>query len=130
MNRSIRKVLLICAIVSSLSCYSQENKTKILGTWSFDRVEFVAHVDANDSLQTVNGSKGMMVTFLEGNRFITKRKTSEGIKEVESGDYSITPDGKSILQNDEQADIVMLNDEIFVIKIEGELIIHFKKEPN
>ncbi len=126
-----KTLLLAIAIIFSVCCYGQEtNKIKILGTWNFDKVEFIIEVDAKDSIDMINESKGVMVTFKEGNKFVTKQKTEDGIKLVESGNYRLTADGKYVLQNGEQVEIVELNDEKLVLKIKDALIMHFKRALN
>lgn len=123
-----KKLLSFAFIICSLSCLSQEtNKTKILGSWDYDKVEFIGPVDKKDSLEMINNSTGIRVTFKEGNKFITEQKLKDGMKYVESGEYSMTADGKAVLQNGERADIVVLNDEKLVIKIADTLIVHFKR---
>ena len=125
----IKQILIAIAVLLSFSAYSQEiNKTKIIGTWYFDKLEFIKTTEFVDTAEMLKSSTGVILTFKEGNKFVTNRKTGNETELVESGDYSLSPDGKYILQNNDRAEILLLNDVDFVFKVEGVVIVHLKKE--
>ena len=126
---SIQKILLLgLLIITSFLGYSQEtNKAKLVGTWEFEKIEFIIPNTITDTAELKNRLNGAMVTFKEGNTFISEKKTKDSIIRVESGDYSITSDGKKIIQNNEAAEILILTDKLLSLKVEDMFIVYFEK---
>jgi len=112
----IKQVLIFFAIISPLYSYCQEtNHTKVLGTWAFMKFEFTKPM--KDSLALIGNSKGMIVTFETENKVIMKRKKENEKEIIRTGTYTLSEDGKSMFQNDVEAQILSLTDEELVMKV-------------
>ncbi|MFT3683258.1 MAG: hypothetical protein QM791_23570 [Ferruginibacter sp.] len=121
-----RLLILLPIFIFSITTYGQkDNKVKILGTWNFVRAEMLQPVD--DTASIINNMKGMVITFKEGNKFITHQQKNGKTKLVESGSYSFSEDGSYIIQNDVKARIVTLDDITFSMEVEETLIMYFKR---
>jgi hypothetical protein len=116
-----------CFLFVANISYSQENaKTKILGTWLFSKVEMLRSFE--DSTSIKEKSKGMMVVFVDSTRYTAQQKTDTGVKELESGEYSISPDGKLLKQGDTEAQIILLNEKELVLRVDRVFVLYFKRE--
>jgi hypothetical protein len=112
-------------LLSITSKAQTNNETKLLGTWAFTGYTFIR--DEPDSLNYINESKGLIVSFEKGNKFITKQKINDTEKTVGTGTYTISKDGKYLYQNDEEVEIIILNEKEFVMKVPNAVIIHLKR---
>lgn len=97
--------------------------SKILGSWVCDKLEFLTTMP--DSSNIIKNAKGSIVTFIVGNKF-TSKSLVNGILKEENGSYSI--DGKYLIQNEDRAEIISLNDKEFVLKISKVVIFYFLRK--
>jgi hypothetical protein len=81
-----------------------------------------------DSTSIKEKSKGMMVVFVDSTRYTAQQKTDTGVKELESGEYSISPDGKLLKQGDTEAQIILLNEKELVLRVDRVFVLYFKRE--
>jgi len=131
MNKKINRTLLLAvfATMISLTAYSQQsNQTKIIGTWTFSRFDFLK--PDSDSLDLIKDAVGITITFEKGNQYTTKKIIGDNISDLETGTYSISSDGKTITQQGEQGEIVKLIDQELVMKVGDEIAIHLKRVAN
>jgi hypothetical protein len=125
----INTVKLILLIVTYFSCNNLNAQTfdtsKILGKWVFERYEFL-DTDA-DSSAMKKESKGLVLSFEKGQKFTTKMKIATVETTVGTGTYTMSTDGKYLYQNEEEAEILILNEKEFVMKVPDAVIMHFKR---
>ena len=124
MKATLIRLLPICSLVlCSLHSFSQEsNRKKIIGTWTFSKVEFTHSY--KDSLSFINNAKGMIITFSEDK--VTMKNKFDSTFTRTSG-YTISPDGGTLTHNGASAKIVKLTDEELVLNVEEESIIEYLK---
>ncbi len=109
-------------LLSITSKAQTNNETKLLGTWAFTGYTFIR--DEPDSLNYINESKGLIVSFEKGNKFTTKKKTGTLEKIIGIGIYTLSQDGKFLYQNGEEVEILLLIEIEFVMKVPNGVIIH------
>ncbi len=121
----VKKLIIVFILISiSFKSFCQEMDTsKILGSWVCDKLEFLTTMP--DSSNIIKNAKGSIVTFIVGNKF-TSKSLVNGILKEENGSYSI--DGKYLIQNEDRAEIISLNDKEFVLKISKVVIFYFLRK--
>ena len=128
MYKKINRTLLLAvfATMISLTAYSQQsNQTKIIGTWAFDKFDFLK--PDSDSLNLIKDATGITITFENGDQYSTKKIIGNNVTDIETGTYSISSDGKTITQQGEQGEIVTLTDLELVMKVDDQIVIHLKR---
>ncbi len=128
MYKKINRTLLLAvfATMISLTAYSQQsNQTKIIGTWTFDKFDFLK--PESDSLNLIKDATGITITFENGDQYSTKKIIGNNVTDIETGTYSISSDGKTITQQGEQGEIVTLTDLELVMKVDDQIVIHLKR---
>lgn len=125
MMSMVKKLIIVFILISiSFKSFCQEMDTsKILGSWVCDKLEFLTTMP--DSSNIIKNAKGSIVTFIVGNKF-TSKSLVNGILKEENGSYSI--DGKYLIQNEDRAEIISLNDKEFVLKISKVVIFYFLRK--
>ena len=114
-------VLTIVLFFISFTINGQDSSSsKLLGTWGFVKYEFITQFP--DSLNMIQRSQGITMTFENENKFVTKDKTNNII---DSGTYRI--EGKNIIQNNEIAEIISLTEMELILKIPEVMIVHLKR---
>ena len=119
-------IVLIVSTIANFSYGQTSNKERILGTWNHSKIEFLRPME--DSTNMRKQSTGSMITFVDASRFVAKVKTPEGVKEIESGNYSVSDDGKWLSQSGTKAQIITLTDKALTLKVPNEFILYFQKE--
>lgn len=128
MYKKINRTLLLAvfATMISLTAYSQQsNQTKIIGTWTFDMFDFLK--PDSDSLNLIKDATGITITFEKEGKYFTTQVVGDNVKNIESGIYSISADGKTITQQGETAEIMVLTDRELAMKVDDEIVIHLKR---
>jgi len=106
--------------------YAQSKPDLIIGNWTISKWEYL-NKDLNRNIQFEKDAKDKIVTFKEDNKCETT-KTVNGKKQViGSGSYNISEDGKKFFQDKQQFEIVSLEKDEFAIRVEKDLILHFKR---
>ena len=117
------RLILVSAFLLTCFLVNAQNKidtSKMEGKWVFDKIEFVK--PQNDSSEIRAAWKGTIVSFKKG-VFTT---TNGDFKK--DGDYHFSGDGKTFYQGEMGAEVVQLDSQWFVVKIDdGDLIVYFKR---
>ena len=105
---------------------AQSKSSVIIGNWTISKWEYL-NKDPNRNIQFEKDAKDKIVTFKEDNKCETT-KTVNGKKQViGSGSYNISEDGKTFFQDKQQFEIISLENDEFAVRVEKDLIIHFKR---
>jgi len=125
MKQILVRIVPICSfLILSLDSFCQEtNRKKILGTWSFSKIEFIQ--SNPDSVAIVNNAKGMIINFSE-DKLTMKNKFDSTF--ARTSVYTIGPDGATLTHNGVTAKIVKITDEELVLKVEQEGLIEYLKK--
>ena len=107
------------ALISAINPQNPNTKTLILGTWEFDKMEFVgeyADVPKEEKDKVNNMNKGVMITFFKDGKFQAKKKSGDKEKTLGDGEYQISADGKTLTmpldgKNIESATILLITNE-------------------
>lgn len=114
-------VLLFILTSSFVSAQDKIDTVLLQGTWAFNKIEFGTAAD--DSANIRANWKGVVVTFKKGT--CTTRIPNA---QVYAGLYQFSADGKTFYQNDEETEVVRLDKQWFVVKLEdAEVTIYFKR---
>ncbi|RKS03220.1 hypothetical protein [Flavobacterium sp. 102] len=115
-------VFLLFAFTTTNAVAQKTSAEKILGCWTFKKIEFNGKYDFSEEL--ILQTQNTVVCFNANGKFITTnaKKSSEPI----NGSYKIADDGKTLSQKrdlsdegfDEDAEIEFLNDENLIFKLE------------
>jgi hypothetical protein len=128
MKKTICLTILLAVFATLLSnnVFSQQtNQTKIIGTWTFDKFDFLK--PESDSLHLIKDAMGMTITFGKEGKYSTTQGIGDKVKDVETGTYSISSDGKTITQQGQNAEIIILTDQELAMKVDDEIVIHLKR---
>jgi len=105
---------------------AQSKSSVIIGNWTISKWEYL-NKDPNRNIQFEKDAKDKIVTFKEDNKCETT-KTVNGKKQIiGSGSYNISEDGKKFFQDKQQFEIVSLEKDEFAIRVQSDLILHFKR---
>ena len=120
-------ILTVLFLVSqALHTNAQSKSTMIIGNWTISKWEYL-NKDPNRNIQFEKDAKDKIVTFKEDNKCETT-KTVNGKKQIiGSGSYNISEDGKTFFQDKQQFEIISLEKDEFAIRVEKDLILHFKR---
>jgi len=122
-----QKVFLLTILTFILNCsYAQSKSDLIIGNWTLSKWEYL-NKDPNRDMRFEKDAKDKIVTFKEDNKCETT-KTVNGKKQIiGSGSYNISEDGKTFFQDKQQFEIVSLEKDEFAIRVQPDLILHFKR---
>jgi hypothetical protein len=128
----IVSLLLVLFAFGSNAVAQKVTNEKLIGCWEIKSIEFLQPMD--DSVNMVNGIKGMIICFDINGKFITKIKKGGNIEIIGLGSFNIRPDGKTIDQkstkNDgvvnESAEVLIRADQKLSFKVK-EFIIHCER---
>jgi len=113
-------------VSQALHTNAQSKSTMIIGNWTISKWEYL-NKDPNRNIQFEKDAKDKIVTFKEDNKCETT-KTVNGKKQIiGSGSYNISEDGKTFFQDKQQFEIISLEKDEFAIRVEKDLILHFKR---
>jgi hypothetical protein len=101
-------------------------KANLKGTWYYSKMELLTVFD--DSVRMKKQGEGMVMEFLDGNKYISRQKTTKGLEEKERGVYHLSADGKTFKQGDVEARIVLLNETQLVLQVDNVFILYFRRE--
>lgn len=105
------------------SAAQKTNAEKILGCWTFKKIEFNGKYDFSEEL--IKQTKNSIVCFKSDGKFITNK--SENSSVTINGSYKISDDGKTLTQKrdlssegsaDENAEIGFVDDQNLTFKLE------------
>ena len=117
---------LMVLLLQSQHTTAQSKSSLIIGNWTISKWEYL-NKDPNRNIQFEKDAKDKIVTFKEDNKCETT-KTVNGKKQIiGSGSYNISEDGKTFFQDKQQFEIVSLEKDEFAIRVEKDLILHFKR---
>jgi hypothetical protein len=122
LNFFIRILLLaaICVVWVTSNAQQKFDGSKLVGKWAFERYEFIDK--ENDTTEMKRMSEGLIITFGKENKFVTTQRDSI----VTKGTYRLSSDGKFLIQNEQRAKILQLDQKQLVFKF-PEVIIHLKR---
>ena len=106
-------------LVSGFTKQNPNAKTLILGSWEFDKMEFVgeyADVPKEEKDKVNNMNKGVMIAFFKDGKFQVKKKSGGKEKTLGDGNYQISTDGKILTmpldgKTTESATILLITNE-------------------
>lgn len=119
-------VLLTLLTFISFITFAQPKSDLIIGNWAFAKWEY-PEKDAGKRINFEKDAKDKIVSFKKDKKVETT-KTVAGKKQlVGSGIYDITEDGKYLIQDKQRYEIVVLEKDEFAVKVDTDLILHFKR---
>ncbi|MFT3912224.1 MAG: hypothetical protein QM737_22545 [Ferruginibacter sp.] len=126
--KKIKSFIIILIILVPGFSYGQQifNQTRILGSWTFERVEFLSRME--DSLNFLKNISNSTITFEPINK-VTVKIRRDSTEKIRNSTYSMSADGTTLTNNGVESKIMKLTDEELVMKVEDEsvFIIHFKR---
>ena len=125
MQRFTYVLLFLFGSILSGTAQDKIDSNKLFGSWILHKQVSLNH--KGDTSEKINND-GYIITFDKGNRVNTKRKVGKNLQPVGAGIYKLDVDNKSLYQNGQNYQIIVLNDKLLVLKVEDiELELHFKK---
>lgn len=113
-------------LLQTLHTSAQSKSSMVIGNWSISKWEDL-NTDPNKHTLLDKNAKDKIVTFKKDNKCETT-KTVNGKKQIiGSGSYNISEDGKTFYQDKQSYEIVSLEQNEFAIRVQPDLIIHFKR---
>lgn len=123
----VYRFILLCLISSltSNTSWSQKKDSKLIGDWIFTKIDILHSY--KDSMESSKEWEGVIISLGQGGKFVTKKKKGYKNIIVATGKYNISNDNKYLYQDDTQSEIILLNDKELVLKMEMNVILHFKR---
>lgn len=113
-------------LLQTLHTSAQSKSSMVIGNWSISKWEDL-NTDPNKHTMLDKNSKDKIVTFKKDNKCETTQLIDGKKQIMGSGYYNISEDGKTFFQDKQQYEIVSLEQDEFAIRVQPELIIHFKR---
>lgn len=106
--------------------FAQSKSTLIIGDWCLSKWEY-PEKDASKRINFEKDAKDKIVSFKKDNKVETTKIISGKKQVVGSGTYNISEDGKYFIQDKQRYEIVSFEKDEFAVKVESDLILHFRR---
>lgn len=121
-----RPLLLTLLTFISFITFAQSKSDLIIGDWYLSKWDYPVK-NADKMIYFEKDAKDKIVSFKKDNKVETT-KTVAGKKQViGSGTYNISEYGKYFMQDEQRFEIVMFEKDEFAVKVDTDLILHFKR---
>ena len=121
-----RQILLALLTFISFTSFAQSKSDLIIGNWAFAKWEY-PEKDAAKRIDFEKDAKDKIVSFKKDNKVETTKIIAGKKQVVGSGTYNISEDGKYFIQDKQRYEIVIFEKDEFAVKVESDLILHFKR---
>lgn len=126
----MRQFILIAFILFGCTTSKQTPREMILGSWKYVTAESLGDYSQNDKESIAEFDKSMegkVMTFYKDSTYKATINTGGQESILQSGKYSIAPDGKSIKMGNEEPTKISLTDSILKIYSPNNGIFVFRK---
>lgn len=110
----------------SITAFAQSKSELLIGNWAFSKWENL-NKNPNREIRFEKEANDKIVTFKKDNKCETTRIVGGKKEIVGSGSYKISEDGKYLIQDNQQFEIVSFEKDEFAIRVQADLIIHLKR---
>lgn len=116
------------ALAANAQSINKPNPDDLLGSWGLSKQVFL--IPSDDSTEIRKGNEGIILSFTQKGTFTTKQRAGNTILTLGTGSYSVSEDGKSLIQDDRNFAIMKLSISTLILRIEDDGVeLHFKKLP-
>lgn len=123
-----KKIITLLTVLSlfNMASWAQKVSSPLVGIWELSKYEFL-----NPEEEDSSDFEGIIIAFDKQNKYITYKKKGISKSVIGKGSYKISG-GKKYLYEDgiKKGKIILLTKEEFVIDVDSNLILHFKRLKN
>lgn len=114
MRLTLQLLIFSLAFFSTSNSFGQNSsaKTIIIGSWKFEKLEFVgdlASVDKQEQERINKMNKGNIIIFTSNGKYKTIKRIDNTETQLASGQYEVLENGKYLSLDGEKAEIAFIN---------------------
>lgn len=121
------KNITVCLLALFMLCSFQKSadvKTKLIGTWTFERFDFPPYVEKKLANEQNAVNKGLVIIFTKDGKVISTQGNGKKAEKT----YSLTADSKFVVMNKEKSEIQKLDNNILMLSLPGRPVLVLKKK--